>query len=37
MQVHPTLEKSTRLWCPELTPTLLKGEVVCLKRNATIP
>lgn len=36
MQVHPTLEKPTPLWCPEPTPTLLKGEVVCLKRN-TIP
>lgn len=30
-------EKPTPLWCPEATPTPMKGEVVCLKRNTTIP
>lgn len=37
MQVHPALEKPTPIWCSEPTPTPLKGEVVCLKRNTTVP
>lgn len=37
MQVHPALEKPTPLWCPEPAPTLLKGEVMCLKRSTAIP